>query len=448
MALPSGDSFDRSQITRIDEAMFPSASIHDSAIDERALGRPGGSPKRSAGQPRQGLIWSLLAMGLAACGGGGGGGAVTSGGTTEPAGDGTTEPAAPPPPSGFLAVDESSTGGSQGRTVLVVNFDRLIDQDGIPADRSNFTYMWKYRDGTKIEGDGIERKSNGIGLTLPSAIVASRRDEIVVEVTYTDNKGNEHIVTGRLDKHHGNDTTATRDEFIGTENVRDLFTVGDRTATREEAEMITGFNGQEGDKLRFIFDPTELRDEDAALLNLYTKFEALDDDNLANDLVIYANPGHVNGTVRAILKDVDADFRLTNDHVWENATITHTHTHDGSDAGSNQMTGVNGERDIFIVDTTRSNVDGIDVIRNFERGTDKVSIKVKEGDDITGTRLRYDMQDGNIFVFTNTVSDSGYSAWQNRRETEHLLFVIENIVEFDVSDVVDFPDLVLSEFVP
>jgi hypothetical protein len=93
-------------------------------------------------------------------------------------------------------------------------------------------------------------------------------------------------------------------------------------------------------------------------------------------------------------------------------------------------------------------VDGIDVIRNFERGTDKVSIKVKEGDDITGTRLRYDMQDGNIFVFTNTVSDSGYSAWQNRRETEHLLFVIENIVEFDVSDVVDFPDLVLSEFVP
>ena len=117
--------------------MFPSASIHDSAIDKdaidkRALDRPGGSPKRSSGQPRQGLIWSLLAMGLAACGGGGGGGggAVTSGGTTEPAGDGTTEPAAPPPPSGFLAVDESSAGGSRGRTVLVVNFDRLIDQDG------------------------------------------------------------------------------------------------------------------------------------------------------------------------------------------------------------------------------------------------------------------------------------------------------------------------------
>lgn len=56
---PSGEPFDRSEIARVDEA---------------ALDRPGGSPKRSAGQPHQGLIWSLLAMGLAACGGGGGGG--------------------------------------------------------------------------------------------------------------------------------------------------------------------------------------------------------------------------------------------------------------------------------------------------------------------------------------------------------------------------------------
>ena len=238
--------------------------------------------------------------------------------------------------------------------------------------------MWKYRDGTKIEGDGIERKSNSIGLALPSAIVASRRDEIVVEVTYTDNKDNEHIVTGRLDKHHDNDTTATRDEFIGTENVRDLFTVGDRTATREEAEMITGFNGQEGDKLRFIFDPTDLRDEDAALLNLYTKFEALDDDNLANDLVIYANPAHVNGTVRAILKDVDADFRLTNDHVWENATITHrnedgSYTHDGGPKdGANVMRGFTNAVDIFIIDTNVSGKVGADVVHNFEGGRDKI----------------------------------------------------------------------------
>jgi hypothetical protein len=39
-----------------------------------------------------------------------------------------------------------------------------------------------------------------------------------------------------------------------------------------------------------------------------------------NDLVIYDAPGDAN-SVLAVLRDVGADFVLTNDDVWENATI-------------------------------------------------------------------------------------------------------------------------------
>lgn len=250
--------------------------------------------------------------------------------------------------------------------------------------------MWKYRDGTRIEGDGIDPQ--GGRLTLPSAIVASRRDEIVVEVTYTDNRGNTHTVTGRLDKHH-DASDAKQDNLQGTENARDIFTPDEnRLDNIDAADVITGFDGRGGDMLGLNLSSQRGSGNEAVIL--YTSFEDADSDGQANDLVIYrgtasqtavdnddySNAGivYVSGAVRAVLKDVGTDFRLTNDLVWENATITHrnedgSYTHDGGPKdGANVMRGFSNAVDIFIIDTNVSGKVGADVIHNFEDGRDKI----------------------------------------------------------------------------
>jgi hypothetical protein len=69
--------------------------------------------------------------------------------------------------------------------------------------------------------------------------------------------------------------------------------------------------------LRFTHDGAVADETD---INLYTKLEDSNGNGGDNDLVIYSERND-NTKVLAVLTDVGTDFVLTNDDVWENATI-------------------------------------------------------------------------------------------------------------------------------
>ena len=154
--------------------------------------------------------------------------------------------------------------------------------------------------------------------------------------------------------------------------------------------------------------------------------------------MIYSTEGHVGNTVRAVLKDVGADFRLTNDLVWENATITHTTIHDGNSvAGKDPMTGTVGENDIFIIDTTGNAFNGADVIRNFKDGEDKVKINALDGDVARLKSVTWvkDNATGDIYIFAANPSSGP-------KTSDNTLAIIEGFDgTFDANDFEPLQDL-------
>ena len=105
-----------------------------------------------------------------------------------------------------------------------------------------------------------------------------------------------------------------------TEVERDLFLI-DTTATEVgKSDVVTAFNREHGDMLRFSHDDEAVKAENATKKNLWTRFVDSNNDDNVNDLAIYETQGDAN-SVLAVLEDVGTEFALTNDDVWEDATI-------------------------------------------------------------------------------------------------------------------------------
>ena len=84
----------------------------------------------------------------------------------------------------------------------------------------------------------------------------------------------------------------------------------------EGADVINDF--ETGiDKLRFSDDGAA---ENSTTVDLFTRLEDIDGNGGANDLVIYATQGNANSAL-AVMIDVAAGFNLTDNDVWEDATI-------------------------------------------------------------------------------------------------------------------------------
>jgi hypothetical protein len=102
---------------------------------------------------------------------------------------------------------------------------------------------------------------------------------------------------------NGDGANAGQNTLKGETDVRDLFMVDTVASNKDGADVITNFV-QDEDMLRLI----------------HTRLEEVVGDTAKKDLVIYETQDDAN-SVLAVLQDVGADFVLTNDDVWENATI-------------------------------------------------------------------------------------------------------------------------------
>jgi hypothetical protein len=115
--------------------------------------------------------------------------------------------------------------------------------------------------------------------------------------------------------------------FVGVANRHDMFLIDATPTDIVDADFVSGFSQPKaaagenaavlGDMLRFTYDGAAA---DETAINLYTGFEDSNGNGGDNDPVIYSERND-NTKVLAVLTDVGTDFVLTNDDVWENATI-------------------------------------------------------------------------------------------------------------------------------
>jgi hypothetical protein len=133
----------------------------------------------------------------------------------------------------------------------------------------------------------------------------------------------------------GRGTQGTRGsslELLSGTGARDLFFI-DTVATGEGgSDLVRGFVQSKaarldglGDNAQILGDILRFRDDsapaDATAINLYTALlDSSGSGDDANDLYIYETQGNTNA-VLAIMLDVGTGFVLTNDDVWEDATI-------------------------------------------------------------------------------------------------------------------------------
>ena len=105
-----------------------------------------------------------------------------------------------------------------------------------------------------------------------------------------------------------------------TEVERDLFLIDTVATEVGKSDVVTAFKREQGDMLRFSHDDESVKAENATKKNLWTRFVDTNNDGKVNDLVIYETQGDAN-SVLAVLEDASSEFVLSNDDVWEDATI-------------------------------------------------------------------------------------------------------------------------------
>ena len=121
----------RNRVARVEIPLRDDTTHKDASPTHRV-----GSHRVGSREAGQGIIWSLLAMGLGACSlghRGKGGGVATS-----EVSEGMTE-LARGGPRGILVVDEVTYANDFSG--LVVNFSWLVDAERIPDNHSSFTYL-------------------------------------------------------------------------------------------------------------------------------------------------------------------------------------------------------------------------------------------------------------------------------------------------------------------
>ena len=161
----------------------------------------------------------------------------------------------------------------------------------------------------------------------------------------------------------------------GTDGERDLFKIDDVPGANARAvDVPMSFSQRDGDMLRFgSGDPAPAAD--SVDKNLYVRLETIGDAGTPlDDLYIYGVQGDANSLLAVIL-DAGTTFKLTNDDVWENATITPfiQKPMTAMAATSKQtLTGDDNFVEVFKVDGAFSAQDGADVIQNFKDGQDKL----------------------------------------------------------------------------
>jgi hypothetical protein len=114
---------------------------------------------------------------------------------------------------------------------------------------------------------------------------------------------------------NGDGANAGQNTLEGTDD-RDLFMVDTVASNKDGADVITNFVQGE-DMLRLVHDDAAVN---STSKTIHTRLEEVVGDTAKKDLVIYETQDDAN-SVLAVLQDVGADFVLTNDDVWENATI-------------------------------------------------------------------------------------------------------------------------------